>query len=267
MSQPAAAHPTRSLYYTGTSSIDQTVSGQGDLATVILTLETSSETVKLDADDDADPFYLKVTARVTNSAKPASPITIATGTGKKRETPLSRSSNLARESSVAIDWGVLGEMVECTKPEKRILAPRWRVCGSWSAGGDLRAARHWDFVTLPSETSGNVFQIKHKYPMKRLRENGALPGETYSIGFGYWGQNTGYFVSVRRTRHQILLTTHSAGTSGAALTSSRAASSSTWANKKSCRSLVRHITRVRLWTKHTAGVYAIERTRNTAFNG
>lgn len=168
-------------------------------ALVLLTLSLSSPSISLDVDDEADPFYIIVTGRVTSSAQPSSPIVLADGDPPNHVSPLTRRTI---DRTPPLPWAVhnnlVCSLVELSNPEKEISVSK-KIANtqySYPPWGDLREM--WNFLELPSEDSGDTVVVRHQFPRSKLIELGAESGERYTVSFG---RERGYFVG-----HEPLLT-------------------------------------------------------------
>ena len=164
-------------------------------ATLAFSVSISSYKVDLSTADDEDPLFLTVSVRIKSSVEPSRPITVCT-----------LHNALDRES--AVDLGVF-DMTSKVNPDKWIslnMMPTIRPSSNNSWPRNLREALQ--FVTIPSQQSGESFSVKHQLKREMIvgdlatgrRRNDVLESgevckvqlnDNISIGWWQWGDMQG----------------------------------------------------------------------------
>ena len=157
-------------------------------ATIAFSLSADASEIDLSASDEEKPLYLTVSARIAWSSEPSKPITVC---GLRN----------ALDTKSAVDLGAF-DMVSQTFPDKWIslnLMPDRRPSLSNDWPENLREAM--DFITIPSQESGQDVKVQHLLPRKMIlgdlptgrRKNDTLEtGELCTIqlndniGIGWW---------------------------------------------------------------------------------
>ena len=164
-------------------------------ATLAFSVSLSSYKVDLSTADNEDPLFLTVSVRIKSSVEPSRPITVCT-----------LHNALDRES--AVDLGVF-DMTSKVNPDKWIslnMMPTIRPSSNNSWPRNLREALQ--FVTIPSQQSGESFSVKHQLKREMIvgdlatgrRRNDVLESgevckvqlnDNISIGWWQWGDMQG----------------------------------------------------------------------------
>lgn len=185
---PSHAHP-HSHTRVFTQSDSESEDGQSSVkATIAFSLSADTSEIDLAASDEEKPIYLTVSARIAWSSEPSKPITVC-------------ALRNALDTKSAVDLGAF-DMVSQTSPDKWIslnLMPDRRPSLSNDWPENLKEAI--DFITIPSQESGQDVKVRHLLPRKMIlgdletgrRRNDILEtGELCtiqlndSIGIGWW---------------------------------------------------------------------------------
>lgn len=142
---------------------------------VSIGLSLSISPAQFDPSSDA-PLYLVVTARILQSSRPDTPVTLATNFNA-----LDRINNKSFENISCLSTST----TESNQRKYIEVWPRFHVRGF--AYKDVR--NYFHFVTIEP---GKTFTVKHEIPKERILATGLEKGETYrtkitDVGLGtYW---------------------------------------------------------------------------------